>query len=221
MPVLLHPALADEWYARLPEAWRTLDRETQLERFLHAWGDIAGGLAFTTAILEGLLGLYSVTFGDPATTMTLSEPPLIDGEVDGFDLLIPLEPGIAELDPDDPYILVLSTPDWTLRDPMTVPMGWLPWYALSLSVDLTLVPQRSWRAWIADPHSRRVGSWDSLPAVASYHLEAGAGVAVTRIAPGDIRITVNDFDLLTSEEELQASLTAAEACGVRHTLVVV
>lgn len=207
-----------EWYGRLPAAFRDADIDADLWSFLRLLGDFVGGTSLVVDVLEGNAFIRPITLSD-GTVLTLGEWLTVDGPDDtGLGVPILLDSPVTELDGDDPDILVITSGDWTLTDPLTWPAEWVPWGALTLGIDLSLVPQRAWREWIANPVSRAVGSLPSLLALAAYHLEDLTVPVVTRPAFRQITLTVAAASITTSEEELQAVLTAAEPAGVKVIL---
>lgn len=228
MATILDETVTKDWYERLPQTFRDLDDRGDLYGYLRTLGDYAGGLRLLMEVLEGYGFIRPIPLPGPcAATVTVGSGVLtVDGTV--FEdtvggVCIPLAPPVTDVAEGDPEVLVVVSGDWILTDLQTVPAVWLPWLAQVLSVDLAAVQDSRWRDWLGLPVSRYTGSLASIQQVADWHLQETSTPVVERDPedPWLVTVTVPEFAITTSLEELQAAVTAVEPAGVRVVVVAV
>lgn len=208
-----------DWYGALPEAFRALDNG-DLYGFLRCLGDIAGGLALTVDVLEGLGSLRPITLPGGVVLRLAGEVTAQTVADDGA--VIPLAAPATAMDPDDAGVLVITNDDWQLADLATAPRQWLPWLAQSLSVPVQTVPVGHQRAWLADPASRRAGSRPAILAALAWHVDT-SGHPPLYVTNGvwNKTVEVPAETVITSVGEAQAAVDAVTPAGMTVTVLVI
>lgn len=222
MPTGLDEGFTRSWYGRLPAAFRDLDHIGDLYGFMRLFGDPVGGMGLLVDVLGGDVFVAPIVLPSGATVSIVDGVVVVDGAtVDSSTggVLLDLDPPVTVMDVTDPAVLVVTSGDWVLADPVTVPPEWLPWVAQMVSVDLGVAPPAQWGAWVADPASRAVGSLGSVETVVGWHVVAGTVPVVTRVSLWSTTVTVPAAAITTTVGGLEAALALVEPAGVALTLV--